>query len=324
MRIVNRTKFFRSVTVLIIIILILFSILIFKILNSKKIKSANAENIKNNLNYAKVEENEEDTESEENKIDEKIDLNNLSDDQASFGKINVPTYKIKEKELKIPILIYHAFQTPVPDNDVYKLFSTEARFEDNVKTLLEDGYTFITLEDLYKYKNGSIGLPEKNIAITMDDGWMGCYTEAFNVLKKYNVPATIFIVEDLVGTDNYFSWEQAKEMYDTGLVKIHIHGRKHIDYSKVKKETLVADYNHTQKKIEEVLENKIQKIMAYPAGSSSTNSIKWLKEAGFEIQVQTKYGTVNKSSTLDLTNLGRIRAEQASGNKILNTIKNHK
>ena len=167
MRIVNRTKFFRSVTVLIIIILILFSILIFKILNSKKIKSANAENIKNNLNYAKVEENEEDTESEENKIDEKIDLNNLSDDQASFGKINVPTYKIKEKELKIPILIYHAFQTPVPDNDVYKLFSTEARFEDNVKTLLEDGYTFITLEDLYKYKNGSIGLPEKNIAITI-------------------------------------------------------------------------------------------------------------------------------------------------------------
>ncbi len=324
MRIVNRTKFFRSVTVLIIIILILFSILIFKILNSKKIKSANAENIKNNLNYAKVEENEEDTESEENKIDEKIDLNNLSDDQASFGKINVPTYKIKEKELKIPILIYHAFQTPVPDNDVYKLFSTEARFEDNVKTLLEDGYTFITLEDLYKYKNGSIGLPEKNIAITMDDGWLGCYTEAFNVLKKYNVPATIFIVEDLVGTDNYFSWEQAKEMYDTGLVKIHIHGRKHIDYSKVKRETLVSDYNHTQKKIEEVLGNKVQKIMAYPAGSSSTNSIKWLKEAGFEIQVQTKYGTINKSSTLDLTNLGRIRAEQVSGNKILNTIKNHK
>lgn len=313
MRIVNKSKFIRSVSILAIIIIFFMSILIFKFVNtSKQNKEVKEASSSNNV---KLDESIGQEEKEES-----IDLNHLKDDQASFGNIDIQTYKIGEKNIKNPILIYHAFQTPVPKNDVYKLFSTEERFEENIKTLLDDGYTFITLEDLYKYKNGKIGLPEKNIVITMDDGWKGCYTEAFNVLKKYNVPATIFIVENLVGTDGYFTWDEAKEMYDTGLVKIHVHGRKHIDYSNVNKNILVSDYNHTHNKIEEVLGDKVQKIMAYPAGASSTSSIKYLKEAGFEIQVQTKYGTVNKSSNLDLTNLGRIRGEQATGKTILKAI----
>lgn len=315
MRIVNKSKFIRSVSILIVIIIIFASILVFNIIKSLN-KDDQSKQVSSS-NSAKVEQIQE---IEQNKSD----LNNLKDDEPSFGSINIKTYKIGEKDLKLPILIYHAFQTPVPENDVYKLFSTQERFEENVKTLLDDGYTFITLEDIYKYKNKKIGLPEKNIVITMDDGWKGCYTEAFNIIRKYNVPATIFIVEELVGTNGYFTWEEAKEMYDTGLVKIHVHGRKHIDYSNVKKETLIQDYNHTHNKIEKVLGNKVQKIMAYPSGASSDNSKKWLKEAGFEIQVQTRYGTINKSSDLDLTNLGRIRGEQASGKTILNNIKSKK
>ncbi len=313
MRIVNKTKFIRSISILIIITFILAFVTIYIKGNIDKNKQ-NTEQVSSSKDK-KIEKN-----IRENQDKEEIDLNNLQEEQASFGNINIPTYKINEKNIKIPILIYHAFQTPVPPKDIYKLFSTEERFEENVKTLLNEGYTFITLEDLYKYKNEKIGLPEKNITITMDDGWKGCYTEAFNVLKKYKIPATIFIVENLVGTDGYFTWEEAKEMYDTGLVKIHVHGRRHIDYSKANKETLVSDYNHTHSKIEEILGAKVQKIMAYPAGANSKNSIKWLKEAGFEIQVQTEYGKVNKSRTLDLTDLGRIRGEQATGKTILKSI----
>lgn len=235
--------------------------------------------------------------------------NNLSNTEPSFGKLDVPVYKKGEKDLKLPILIYHAFATSIPKGDMYKLFCTQKRFEENVTTLLNKGYTFITLEDIYKYEKGYIGLPEKNITITMDDGWLGEYTEAFTVLKKYNVPATIFIVENLVGTEGYFSWDQAREMYNTGLVKIHVHGKKHIEATGYSKENLIKDYNQVHEKIEKELGEKVQKIMAYPSGKSSANTIKWLKEAGFEVQVQTKYGTINKSQNLDLTGLGRIRGE---------------
>lgn len=271
---------------------------------------------------AKVDKEEEKKDESKNE-DVASKLNNLKDDEASFGKLDEPVYKIGEKNIKLPVLIYHGFSTPMltGEDDPYKLMCSEDLFEDQITTLKDAGYTFITLEDMYKYKNGTIGLPEKNVCITMDDGWEGNYTEAFGVIKKYNVPATIFIVEELVDTPGYFDWEQAKEMYDSGLVKIHVHGRKHVSATGYgSKDKLIEDYNHTHALIEEKLGSKIQKIMAYPAGDSSADTIKWLKEGGFEVQVQTKYGTVNKSNILDLTGLGRIRAEKASGASILKTI----
>lgn len=252
-------------------------------------------------------------EKEETQIGKKINF---------LENVNEPVYKKNEKNIKIPILIYHNFRTPIPyEADIYKLFSSQENFDENVKTLLNAGYTFITLEDLYQYNKGQIGLPEKVMIITMDDGQIGCYTDAFPVLKKYQVPATIFIVNQLVGTEDYFSWEQAKEMYDTGLVKIHCHGYHHSEYSSVGKEKLVSDYTKSHQEIEKYMGEKVQKIMAYPAGKSSESTIKWLKEIGFEIQVQTKYGTVNKSQSLDLTDLGRIRGERATGKEILSAIK---
>lgn len=258
---------------------------------------------------------------EKNQEAPKEEAKNTKKEIDFLENLNVPVYKKSEKNIKIPILIYHAFRTPIPAEDTYKLFSNQENFDENISTLKNAGYTFITLEELYKYNNGKIGLPEKVCIITMDDGWSGCYLEAYPVLQKYKVPATIFIVNTLVGKTDYFSWEQAKEMYDSGLVKIHCHGYNHSAYDNVSKETLISDYKKSQAEIEEKLEDKyIQKIMAYPAGKSSENSIKWLKEIGFDIQVQTKYGTVNKSSNLTLTNLGRIRAERATGKQLLTTI----
>lgn len=239
-----------------------------------------------------------------------------------LANVTVPMYKKSEKNIKIPIIIYHAFATIEPKNDIYKLYSTGARFEENISTMLGDGYTFITFEELYKYNKGELALPEKVCIITMDDGNIGCYTEAFPILQKYNVPATIFVINDCVGTDNYFSWEQAKEMYDTGLVKLNIHGKSHIDYSNVSKEKLISDYTTAHAELEEKMGEKILKAMAYPSGRCSEKTKAWLKEAGFEVQVLTKYGTVNKSRSLNLTDLGRIRGEQATGSQLLKTIKN--
>lgn len=93
----------------------------------------------------------------------------------------------------------------------------------------------------------------------------GNYTNMFPILKKYNIPATIFVVENLLDTTEYFTWENAKEMYDSGLVKIHTHGKKHIDYSKLSKNELIFQINSAHEKLEEVLEDDILKIFAYPS-----------------------------------------------------------
>lgn len=312
MKVADKEKFIKRI----VFILIIALIIIIAVVIMNKNNNVSKEAIVNNINVEN--ENIEETEIAEEVIAEP--------EQKGSKKINFlanvtePVYKKDEKNIKIPVLIYHAFRTPIPEADIYKLFSSEENFEENVTTMLDDGYTFITLEDLYEYDQGNIGLPEKVAIITMDDGQVGCYTDAFPVLKKYNVPATIFIVNTLVGTEDYFSWEEAKEMYDTGLVKIHCHGYKHSAYNKDSKETVIGDFTKSHQEIEEHLGEPQMKAMAYPAGESSVDTIRWLKEAGFEIQVQTRYGTVETTNTLDLTNIGRIRAERATGQQLLNQI----
>lgn len=304
----NKKRFF-SVILVFFILLVLIIVASKWLIKLPKEETKQASSAENENTVAVAEQGEKEEEKQEMK---KIDF---------LANVTEPVYKKSEKNIKIPVLIYHNFRTPIPyEGDVYKLFSSEENFEENVKTILEDGYTFITLEDLYRYYQGEIGLPEKVMIITVDDGQVGCYTDMFPVLKKYQIPATIFIINDQVGTPDFFTWEQAKEMYDTGLVKIHCHGYSHLACDTLTKQKLVSDYTKSHQEIEEHMGESVQKIMAYPAGKSSESTKKWLKEIGFEIQVQTRYGTVNKSKNLDLLNIGRVRAERATGKQILKTV----
>ena len=291
--------------------LFIFCLLLIIMRNSTKPKEQSAsvqnetQNISSEENVVKNEVAEEQTKS--NKID-------------FLANVTEPKYFKSEKNIKIPVIIYHAFgEVPRSDSN-YGLYSTAERFEENIKTLLDAGYTFVNLEEIYEYNKGNLALPEKVCVITMDDGWKGCYTEAYPVLKKYNVPATIFIINYYMGGDEYLTWDEAKEMFDSGLVKIHIHGLWHNDCTTLSKEELTEQYNTAHNEIEGVMGEKIQRIMAYPAGSHNENTIKWLKEIGFEVQVLTKYGTVNNSKTLSMTDIGRIRGELATGKQLLNAI----
>ncbi len=296
--------------IIIVIVLLLMTIAIVSTIKNKQKVEAGTK-VQNEMSPNIVEEN---TAIENEIVEDKIT------DIDFLANVKEPKYYKNEKNIKIPVIIYHAFGE-VPKSDVnYSLFSTEERFEDNVKTLLDAGYTFINLEEVYEYNNGKLALPEKVCVITMDDGWAGCYTEAYKVLKKYNVPATIFIVNYFINAEGYITWEQAKEMFDSGLVKIHIHGLWHNDCTTLSESTLKEQYDTAHKEIENRLGASIQRIMAYPAGSHNDNTIKWLKEIGFDVQVLTKYGTVNKSRTLNMTDIGRIRGEMATGRQLLNVI----
>lgn len=217
-------------------------------------------------------------------------------------------YYKSEKNIKIPILLYHQIPTEKSNREDYYLCTTAKQFEKQITGLKDLGYTFITYEDLIKYNNNELALPEYVVLLSFDDGYLNNYENAFPIVKKYNIPISIFVIDDCVGTNGYFSWGQAKEMEESGLVHIYTHGKVHIPYGNEPAE-IVGDYiPYAHSHLEEELGHSTSKVFAYPYGSYSDVSINTLSGLGFIQNVLDE--RYNTTDTLNLSCLTRIYAKQ--------------
>lgn len=194
-------------------------------------------------------------------------------------------------DVKIPILLYHDFVATVPDNDSddFNYINTPQGFEENIKVLLENGYTFLSFQELNDAINKKIEIPSKPILITMDDGYYSNYEYVYPILQKYNVKASIFIVTDKIGKEidgkQYLTWEQCKEMQDSGLVEIFSHSKKHVFYDRLPVRAIRDDVAESYKIIEENLGKQDLKVFAYPYGAYTTGTVWALKMSGIDMQV---------------------------------------
>ena len=199
--------------------------------------------------------------------------------------------KNKRENVKIPVLLYHDFVTVVPESDPegFKYINTPQSFEENIKTLLENGYTFISFKELNDINNEKIKLPEKPILINMDDGYYSNYEYIYPILQKYNIKASIFIITDKIEKEingiKYLSWKQCLEMQNSGLVEIFSHSKRHVLYDKLPVRALRDDVIASYKVIEEYLGNKPLKVFAYPYGAYTKESVWVLKISGIDMQL---------------------------------------
>lgn len=232
----------------------------------------------------------------------------------------------------IPILTYHDFQ------QVYDGKGTTVTidlFEQQLQQLRDNGYTTVTFDDIQRYVNEGIDLPEKPIIITIDDGYTTNYDYAFPLLKQYNMSATIFCVGVTMGATTYkdtgvamnphFTYEQAKEMQDSGLIDIESHT---YDFHRVKLDGKEYRNGATQragesdKKFAELFISDIQKsrddiynnldkevlYLSYPQGVHSVLTDVCVKEAGIKATVTVDEGenTLIKGIPQTLYNLKRV------------------
>jgi peptidoglycan/xylan/chitin deacetylase (PgdA/CDA1 family) len=90
---------------------------------------------------------------------------------------------------QVMILYYHRIN---PSNDKWHLKHLDPKsFEEQIKYLLHN-FDIISLNNLNKLIiNGK--LPKKAVVLTFDDGYKDNYKFAYPILKKYNLPATIYL-----------------------------------------------------------------------------------------------------------------------------------
>jgi hypothetical protein len=129
----------------------------------------------------------------------------------------------------IPVLNYHR----VADNVNNPLTLSTEEFNEQMDYLYQHGYKDITPDDLLSYLQHGTALPDKSVLITFDDGYRDTYTNAYPILKKYGFTASVFLITDVVGhNDWYLNWEQVKEMHQAGFV-ISSHTLSHVPLTTV-------------------------------------------------------------------------------------------
>ncbi|MEA2031891.1 MAG: polysaccharide deacetylase family protein [candidate division Zixibacteria bacterium] len=63
---------------------------------------------------------------------------------------------------------------------------------------IAQNYNPVSLSDISIALKEDQPLPDRAIAVTFDDGWIDNYTNAFPILKRYDIPATIFLPTKLI------------------------------------------------------------------------------------------------------------------------------
>lgn len=192
----------------------------------------------------------------------------------------------------VSVMNYHA----VNDINHSSLVVTTSDFRDDMKYLANNGYTSITMDELYNYLVHNESLPDKPVLITFDDGYTDNYTNAFPILKEYHMQATLFMIGDAIGTDRFLSAEQLKEMDANGF-HIEAHTYSHKRLTNLDDMTLQADLAKSRTVLESLLQRPIR-YLAYPQGFNNELVQQRTKDAGYLMAFTVAPGTVKPGDNL--------------------------
>ncbi len=151
-------------------------------------------------------------------------------------------------------------------------------FQQHLDYLLRHDHAVLPLEDVITALKVGEPLPERCVALTIDDAYVTAYTEAFPRVVRYEYPLTVFVSTDAVdaGLSGFLGWEQMREMQQHGI-SFQNHSRSHDHLIRLAEgesdedweQRVAADIQFAQNRIEEELGAR-PTLFAYPYGEYNT------------------------------------------------------
>jgi peptidoglycan/xylan/chitin deacetylase (PgdA/CDA1 family) len=190
----------------------------------------------------------------------KYSVTNSAGHTASASR--VVTVITRVPHAQVPIFMYHEIADETWGLE--GLFVKINDFEAQMKYLSDNGYQTLFMNEI---KNQSDF--HKKVILTFDDAYIGFYTNALPILKKYNIKANLYVITSSFD-DVFVSVEQLKEINDSGLVQIGSHTRSHPDLTALSQAALEAELKESKEMLEELLKTKITTFV-YPLGKYNSS-----------------------------------------------------
>ena len=209
---------------------------------------------------------------------------------------------VSETSIKVPIVMYHHINQRQGSQGAYVLSPDE--LEKDLVFLQKKGYTTIHMADLINYVYNGTSLPERPIVLTFDDGYESNYVYAYPLLQKHGMKGVIAVVGEYsalysAGEDHninysHVTWDEIKELHDSGILEIQNHTYNLHTISDARRGSAIRKGENVeayQKMLKEDLV-KLQQILyevtgaypntfVYPFGYVSKESLSVIRNTGF-------------------------------------------
>lgn len=221
-------------------------------------------------------------------------VNNQINQEQQKKAEKLEKWRKEKAEKKVPILLYHHITNEKFSLEQAISLITPEDFRLHM-TAIKINYNPISLRQYCEYvmcDDGSVNIPENPIVVTFDDGYSSNYELAYPILKELEIPATIFVVTDTVGEQagggvvnySHFTWEQAREMENSGLIDIQSHTAGHVRMTSKDKGEQIRQLRKSKYEIEKNLGRPCDMI-AYPYGDYTPEIKEMARNAGYTVQL---------------------------------------
>lgn len=182
------------------------------------------------------------------------------------------------------VLQYHHFSSNTPPSTSINL----ELFEKHLAYLDENSFTVWPLEKALLNLRDGLSLPEKCVAITVDDAYISVYTQAFPRLKRKKWPVTVFVSTQDVdrGGAIFMNWDQMREMRSSGAdFAAHSHSHPYMVRRKAGETVqqwlvrMKGEILTSQQRLADELGSK-SLLFAYPFGEYNLDLMKIVQDFG--------------------------------------------
>jgi peptidoglycan/xylan/chitin deacetylase (PgdA/CDA1 family) len=169
----------------------------------------------------------------------------------------------------LPILTFHSL-----DDRASVISFSPQRFERGLAKAKDHGFRTLDLVEVADLVRRRAPFPERCFAITFDDGYRNTFDEAFPVLTRLGMSATVFLtvgrapaaerLPPLNGRE-MLSWDEIRAMRDSGLIRFGAHTLTHPDLSQVSREDIDMEVRGSKAIVEDAVGVPVD-CFAYPFG----------------------------------------------------------
>jgi len=202
-----------------------------------------------------------------------------------FGIFQPPIALARNNDAQAVIFMYHRFGEPrYPSTNV-----TIEQFESQLDFFENNNFSILPVSEIIEALQQNKPLPEKTVAITIDDAYLSVYENAYPRLKAKGYAFTVFIATDGIDQGNpaYMTWSQIQKMQKSG-VQFANHSTRH-DYLTRRvqgesmdqwKDRIKKDISTAEKRIEEKL-GQVSALFAYPYGEYNLELMQIIADLGY-------------------------------------------